>query len=119
MDRLYRDWFPVRVRCFTPQRAGSLWRLPSNLYNGYRKARVSALPTGVMCPGHEADHSPPYSAHVYDAIIPPVPTRLHRMVITSLIRHRDNFTFVASCKWYLITISGDTVGSTVHLSKAR
>jgi hypothetical protein len=52
------------------------------------------LSSGVMWPGHEADHSPPSSA--------PFPIHLHGMVFNKhrinfmawyLVKHRDNFTF--------------------------
>jgi len=36
-----------------------LWGLPSLLSHGYRSSYC-----GVKCPGHEADHSPPFSAKV-------------------------------------------------------
>jgi hypothetical protein len=72
------------------------------------------LSPGVMRPGREA--TSPSSAEVKNGgAIPPVPTRLRGMVIISLIKHRDNFTFAASSKSYVTMIFGDTVGSTVSL----
>jgi hypothetical protein len=47
---------------------------PSLLYIGYQVR----LPWGVKWPGHEADHSPPFSAKIKNVgAIPPLPIHLH------------------------------------------
>jgi hypothetical protein len=49
---------------------------------------------GVKRQGLEADNSSPSSAEVKnDGAIPPLPIRLHGVVLNYIIKCRDNFTF--------------------------
>jgi hypothetical protein len=50
---------PSRPLSKTPPRPDRLWGPPSLLSNEYRSPSL-----GVKPPGHEADHSPPFSAQV-------------------------------------------------------
>jgi hypothetical protein len=59
---------PARSRIFaSPYRPDRLWGLPNLLYIGYRE-----LFPGDKRPGHEADHSPPYTS---------TPIHLHGVVL--------------------------------------
>jgi hypothetical protein len=45
-------------------------------------------------PGREANHSPPSSAEVKNGeAVPPLPIFLHGMVLNSMFKYGDNFTF--------------------------
>jgi hypothetical protein len=97
--------FGVDGRCSIPgvdkrffsalERSNRLWGPLSFsfLSNGSRRA----LSLGVQRLGREADHSPPSSAKVKNGeAIPPLPLRLHGVVLNYLIKQRDNFTLVVT-----------------------
>jgi hypothetical protein len=72
----------------SPQRPDQFWDPSNLLQSGYRGA-----PTGVKCPGREADHSLLSSAEVKNGrVIPPLPPYV--LMVWCLIKRRDNFTIL-------------------------